>query len=313
MIEIGGYFELEIERKNEYHTTALRLNTGRNCLEYILLAKNYSKVYLPYYICNQILEPLSKLKIGFEFYHIDGNLNPIFDRVLRANEAILVVNYFGLKQKAIQQASKKYTNLIIDNTQAFFSSPLDGLDTFYSARKFFGVPDGAYLFSYNYTNVPLNQDVSYSRMIHLLKRKDKNAESGYTDFLKNENSLKDQPIRSMSRLTHSLLENINYERCKFTREENFRFIHNELKNLNTLVFDYDILSGPMIYPFVTDNLDLRKKMIANKVYVANYWSDVLSRVDEKTVEASLTKYLIPIPIDQRYSLSDMKNILNIII
>jgi hypothetical protein len=313
MNEIGGYFELELEKRGEYHTTALSLNTGRNCLEYILLARNYSKVYLPYYICNQILEPLSKLKIDFEFYHIDENLNPTFDGVLMSSEAILVVNYFGLKQNTIKEIAKKYTNLIIDNTQAFFSEPLKGFDTFYSARKFFGVPDGAYLYTDSCNDAPLQEDISYSRMIHLLKRKDRSAEIGYTDFVKNEDNLRDQPIRTMSRVTHSLLGNINYQKSKLVREENFIFIHSELKSINALAFDYDPLQGPMIYPFVTDLKDLKEKLIARKVYVASYWSDVLSRVEENTIEASFTKFLIAIPIDQRYSLSDMKNILNIII
>jgi hypothetical protein len=34
MQPIGGYFELELRKGKEYHTDAIRLNTGRNALEY---------------------------------------------------------------------------------------------------------------------------------------------------------------------------------------------------------------------------------------------------------------------------------------
>lgn len=43
MKEIGGFFELELPQKEEYHSKAIRLNTGRNCLEYILKSNNYKK------------------------------------------------------------------------------------------------------------------------------------------------------------------------------------------------------------------------------------------------------------------------------
>ena len=33
---IGGYFELELRNGAYYHKDAIRLNTARNCFEYIL-------------------------------------------------------------------------------------------------------------------------------------------------------------------------------------------------------------------------------------------------------------------------------------
>ena len=66
MKEIGGFFELELPQKKEYHSKAIRLNTGRNCLEYILKSNNYKKIYIPFYICNSILEPIRKLNIEYE-------------------------------------------------------------------------------------------------------------------------------------------------------------------------------------------------------------------------------------------------------
>ena len=44
MKELGGYFELELPKKTEFHKDAVRLNSGRNALEYILLAKSYTIV-----------------------------------------------------------------------------------------------------------------------------------------------------------------------------------------------------------------------------------------------------------------------------
>lgn len=41
---IGGYFELELRKGEHYHKNALRLNTARNCFEYVLLVRKYTKV-----------------------------------------------------------------------------------------------------------------------------------------------------------------------------------------------------------------------------------------------------------------------------
>ncbi len=35
MDAIGGYFELELRKGEHYHKDALKLNTARNCFEYV--------------------------------------------------------------------------------------------------------------------------------------------------------------------------------------------------------------------------------------------------------------------------------------
>ena len=60
-----------------YHPDALHLNTGRNCFEYILRAKGYKKVYIPYYTCEVMLEPLRKCGVTWEFYHIKEDFEPL--------------------------------------------------------------------------------------------------------------------------------------------------------------------------------------------------------------------------------------------
>ena len=184
MEPIGGYFGLEFAHGVEYHKKAIRLSTGRNCLEYILRAKEYKKVYLPYYTCDVVLEPFMKLGIPYEFYHIDNNFE-IRDRfTLKADEALLYVNYYGLKQRYVEQlAEKTRERLIVDNTQAFYAKPIAGIDTFYSCRKFFGVSDGAYLYTNKLLDEKLGLDLSYDRMASLVKRIDLGAEAGYADSL----------------------------------------------------------------------------------------------------------------------------------
>ena len=211
MEAIGGYFSLELPLRGECHKDANRLNTGRNCLEYILRARGYKKVYVPYYTCEAVMEPINKLGIPYEFYHIDIHLE-IRDRfTLKADEALLYTNYFGLKQRYVEQlAEKTGSRLIVDNTQAFYAKPIQGVDTFYTCRKFFGVADGAYLYTNKLLDDDFVQDESYDRMAHLLKRIDLSAEQGFADFRKVDDGLDNQPIRKMSKLTKRIIIFILY-------------------------------------------------------------------------------------------------------
>lgn len=314
MKAIGGYFELELPQGKEYHKDAIRLNTGRNAFEYILRAKGYKKVYLPYYTCDVMLEPIKKLSLAFEFYHIDETFRPIFDfDRIKTQEAFVYNNYFGLCDIQVSKVAAKCKNLIVDNAQAFFSKPLPGVDTFYSPRKFFGLPDGAYLYTDTVLEKSIEQDVSYQRFEHLLGRIDLGAEEFYHSFKNNDKTLSNQPIRLMSNITRRLLKSIDYEWVKNRRCANFFHLHKELQKTNSINFELTDDFVPMVYPYlVKDGAKLRKQLIESKVFVASYWPNVYEWVASGSIEAKFAQNLLALPIDQRYNIEDMDFILSLI-
>lgn len=313
MEAIGGYFSLELPVREEYHKNAIRLNTGRNCLEYILRVRGYKKVYVPYYTCEAVMEPINKLGVPYEFYHIDIHFE-IRDRfTLKADEGLLYTNYFGLKQRYVEQLAEKLgCRLIVDNTQAFYEKPILGIDTFYTCRKFFGVADGAYLYTDKVLDEEFVLDESYDRMAHLLKRIDLSAELGFADFRKVDDGLNNQPIRKMSKLTQRIMQSIDYEVAAKKRMENYHMLHEVLGVENNLVLPFEEDAVPMVYPFLAPIKELREKLIENKVFVARYWPNVLEWTTEKDIEYLFAYQMQPLPIDQRYSEGDMRRLLNII-
>ncbi len=314
MRSIGGYFELELFEGNEYHPEAIALNSGRHCFEYILRLRNYKKVYIPYYTCEVMLEPINKLGIKYEFYHIDENLEPQFDfSKLQEDESLLYTNYFGLKDDYINTLPPKH-NIIIDNCQSFFSKPSAWFDTFYSPRKFFGVPDGGYLYTYDNLrlNTKLEQSVSYNRCSHLLKRIDLSAEEGYADFKKNDKELSNEPVMTMSNLTQRILSSIDYDYVKGKRNKNFKLFHNQFKDINILNLDLIVNSNisPLIYPLLLNKPKLRESLISEKIYIPQYWPNVLLWTSIDDFENFLTNHLISLPIEQRIKQDDIRRIFN---
>jgi len=313
MKPIGGYFELELPQRSEYHSTAIALNMGRNSLEYILRVRGYRHVYLPYYSCEVLLEPFSKLGIDYTFYHIDEHLEIETPITLGNGEALLCINYYGLKHDYIKALVARYgKQLIVDNTQAFFAPPIDGIDTFYSCRKFFGVADGAYLYCVQPLDMELEQDQSWERMGYLLKRTDISAEAAYADFRAQSTKLKDNPIRRMSHLTHRIMASINYKQVAMRRRENYRLLDEALKEKNHISLPLTDETVPMVYPFLSDDDGLRQRLIENKIFVAQYWPNVLDWCNKGCTDYQFTKKLLPLPIDQRYGTEEMKRIIKLI-
>ena len=312
MESIGGYFSLELFQREEYHKHALRLNTGRNCLEYVLQTRGYKKVYVPYYTCEAVMEPINMLGIPYEYYHIDIHLEIRGHFTLKADEALLYTNYYGLKQRYVEQLAEKVgTRLIVDNTQAFYAKPLPGIDTFYSCRKFFGVADGAYLYCDAVLDEEIEQDYSCDRMAHLLKRIDLSAEEGYADFRKADDGLDNQPIRRMSKLTQRMMQSIDYEAAAKRRRENYLMLHEALGGVNNIELPLEDDAVPMVYPYLAPVKGLREKLIENKVFVARYWPNVLDWTAKDDIEYLLACQLQPLPVDQRYGEEEMKKIIEL--
>lgn len=313
MDAIGGYFGLELRNGVHYHKNALRLNTARNCFEYILLSRKYKKVYIPYYTCNVMLQPLLKYNISYEFYHLDFNLEPEKIFSLKTNEGFLYTNYYGLKQSCVEYLAKIYgSQLIVDNAQAFFATRVNGVDTFYSARKFLGVPDGAYLLTDALMDTCFIKDKSFSRIMHLVRRIDESAEAAYQYFRINDECLDNLEIMYMSDLTDRLLCNVDYEYIKNKRIKNWEFLDRELGSINLIHFNLSEDAVPMVYPFYSLDSSLRDKLIKSKIYVARYWPNVLDWCFNGSIEYNMCQSLIPLPVDQRYGDSEMKYIVDII-
>ena len=311
MKEIGGYFEMENLIGSEYHTAAIRINTGRNALLYLCLAKGINKVFLPYFLCDSVSNCLLRNEIAFEFYHVNEQFEPIFDAHLASNEFLYIVNYYGIFDNAkLLKYAEKYYNIIVDNTHAFFQKAIPDVDTIYSCRKFFGVPDGAYLYS-NCSKLELGNDNSATRMNHILGRFEGSASKFYNDFIDNDHAFNKLPLLSMSRLTSNLLTGIDYEKTIQLRNENFAILSSQLDEHN-LISEKECYA-PYCYPFlVEDGMDLRRKLIENKIYIAKLWPNVTYEIGANELECDIACNMLPIPCDQRYTQDDMERIIRVV-
>lgn len=317
---IGGYFELaDLETGSFPLSDGVLLNTGRNAFEYILRSiSRVTRLYIPYYTCAAILEPICKLHIPWRLYHINSSFEIDEDLDPAEGEYILVNNYFGTKDFYITQLAEQYgRHLIVDCAQALFSKPILGIKSFYSIRKWVGVADGgvAYLGDDCVSSVPVKEtDCTEKHDSHLYLRKQHGAEAGYKEFKTNELKLSNQPIRWISDTTRDILEHINYDSIWIRRNNNFSILHESLCIYNHLTLsDRALFSCPMIYPLLTPYArNLRQYLIAHKIYVAIYWPEMPQQTGQSH-EWILAEEIIALPCDHRYGKKEMYLIITTIL
>lgn len=311
MKEIGGYIQLDTNRGEMLHQNAIALNCGRSALAYLLLAKRIKKIAIPYFMCHTISDLCRKYSVTIRYYHIDRNFLPV-NLELGEDEWLYLANYYGqLSDDTIRAIGKQYGRVIVDNAQAYFREPVGGMDTLYTCRKFFGVADGAFLFTDQQLPQQLDQDESYGRMGFLLGRFERSASEFYPEYVRNNDYFDDAPILRMSKLTENILRGLDYKYIKETRTQNFDYLHQQLADLNLL--DLSAAEGAFAYPLLIENgSELRKKMIAQKVFIPTLWPNVISDLPETVIEHYLAKNILPIPCDQRYSQEDMEYLCRLI-
>lgn len=314
---IGGYFGLELQPKDgPLRPAALSYQSARAAYLALLRAGRPNRVWMPWFICDSMMEPLQACGVPVVRYGLTESWAVGAEVTLQPNDWLLYVNYFGLNDAMVDDVLHRFPGrqVVIDNAQGFYAKPPACLATIYSPRKFFGVPDGGYLL----TELPLVEpddvdDRSAYRCSHLVVRRALGAERGYQDFIAAERSLAMQEPKTMSQLTADLLATIDYEAVLDRRRENFLKLHDALSESNKLPLRLRGRAGPLCYPYLVDEPGLRAKLTAERIYVATYWPEVVrSEYGVPLLERSLTHGLLPLPCDQRYAEADMDRIIQTI-
>ena len=304
MREIGGFLELENNHGHEFHENGIALNSGRNCLRFLLRARKIRRIWLPKLLCSAISDTCEEENVEIEYYPVNGQLKPILTSV-PGNEWIYLINYYGqYSDTEISSYCKQYRNVIVDNAQAFYSQPIADVDTIYTCRKFFGVPDGGYLYTTCKYKKELAQDESFERLQFLAGRFERSAQEFYGAYRNNEEVIDKLPLKAMSKITHNLLRGVDYAVDASIRERNFSYLHQKLKAINQL--KVTLPAGPYMYPFYIKNgANLRQKLQRENIYIPVLWPNVKGNIYNSDVEYQLADNILPLPCDQRYTTEDM--------
>ena len=302
---MGGYIEFEHYHGNMMHEGALALNCGRNCLAYLFRSRGIKRLKIPFFICDSIYNVCDREGVQKSYYHIGMDFKPSSDLSLDDDtEWIYLINFYGqLSNDEIKRYVEKYKRVIVDQANGYFDEPLPGVDTIYTCRKWFGVADGAFLYTSSKLDDVLAVDESFDRMRFLMGRYERTANEFYEDYTANNKYFTMEPVKQMSKLTANLLRGIDYKLIIGRRRANFEYLQEKLGKINQL----KLRTAGFMYPLMVENgATLRKKLQKEKIYIPTLWPAVFQVVNKESVEYKMAENILPLPIDQRYSLDDME-------
>jgi len=311
MTAIGGFFGLEPGGGCAvWHGGAVALTSGRACLRAVLELTRPSRVFVPFYICDAALEPFRRLDVPFEFYGLTRSLDPDVES-WPAGAGVLCVNYFDLKSRGADALSLALgARAIVDDTQAFFRRGRGRGWSFNSARKFFGVPDGAYAYGPRASEIRPSAANDAAPAAHLATRLTGDRERAYQQYIAAEAQVSCD-VLAPSPLADRMLGAIGYEAAREARRRNFAILHERLKSANTLPIEFtlDAEAAPFCYPFLPSCPSLHQALWQREIFVPRLWPEIVSRPDPGYAwERDLAARLLPLPIDQRYGSDAMTRV-----
>lgn len=317
---VGGFFGMEAPAATPffpYRETpcCAYVNSGRAALECLLL--NMSRphcVWVPRMACDTLKEPLNRLNLPIRHYACDDAFAPLLPQELQADDVLILINYFGLTGGAVARAANAAPcPCIVDATTALYAPPLPGIPTFYSIRKFAGVPDGGVAHApFPLVQLPQEEADSSLRLRPLQERSTRGAYAALPFSQAAEQSLSAPPQR-MSALTRHMLGTLDFAAAARRRLANYTVLHQALAPLNRLLLPDVPPCAPMCYPLVSGIPDLRDSLIDAGLALPLYWPEVIEATTAADTENRLARTLLPLPLDQRYGGDDMQRILRAIL
>lgn len=316
---IGGYFELELRKGHNPYPQAVAFNSARSAFKALVVARNLRRVHLPVYICDVMQDVLRGSGVEVLRYALTERLELPDFPALQTDEALLFVDYFGLKTDYIGQvlAVRYGRQLIVDNSQALFSQPHSGIATLYSPRKFVGVADGGWLANAPADLPQLENSRSQARFAALLGRLEDAPQHHYATFQALEQALERDGVKAMAASTARLLDSIDYQEVARRRVDNLAHLRRRLDHLNRFAIWPVQPVAALCYPLLAESAGmatrLRAQLLEQNIYVPSYWREVLSNPTAPSIERDWAQCLLPLPIDQRYNVDDMNRLADAIL
>lgn len=267
-------------------------------------------VHVPFHTCDATLDPFRLSGVRTSFYGLDEDLTPVSLPRLAYGEYFLWTNYYGICGAVTERLKSHYgERLIIDDTHAFHHGGHSGHWSFTSARKWFGVPDGAYLFSPRPISVVAPRFAGAS-VGHAVLRSVGRQKEAYAAYLRYEASLT-SAVNRISVISNGLLRGLDLNWTKAKRMINFAYFKERLGHLNQLNMGLDLVDVPFCYPYLTATAVDRTALHAQGFFIPRLWPDVCARnMDGFDFDKRLSADLLPLPIDHRYTPEDLDSLID---
>ena len=291
--------------------------------------KNIKKIYIPNFICREVLEGISAFKLDIIFYNVNRDLYPDFSALrnhMCNNSLFLVVNYFGIRSNwdEINKLKFEYNLTVIeDNSHSLtiesqYELGVNGDFSFNSLRKIIPVLSGSeilvnnsdYSINYNYKKrfIDKNEFIYYFRRYLSIFSflRNKSTKNHSKEIVKSEYA--DMFSYNMTQSNKYPLDTLRQKRMS-----NFKSWNMYLKNKDIAFFDIDLSSlskfVPYAFPcYVEDEYSVDKWMKWGKIHNISIikWPKFPSNIDLDSLNPCF-KHVLLFPVNHEFDISEILN------
>ncbi len=327
---MGGDYEWQLSEPGSPVYTLPNMgecySSGRAALYHILMsiADGYSastrqRIFIPQYICHAVPDTAARTGMEICRYPLTVNMEPQLDYTqLRADDILLIVNYFGLMNtcsmiESIHRAAPTVT-VIEDDVQALYVY-LKGAGAefaFTSLRKWFAVPDGgAARPSSRLTSADAECHYATLKLAGMKlkqhRRADGTDDERYLQLLRQGEVGINADIHSrMSDAALETLRHIDIRSAARLRRRNAEYLYEGLYHAGItplLPLVDDVV--PLFVPILLEKRDLmRRRLFSRNIFCPVHWPEC--------TDFSPANHELSLIIDQRYSIADMQRQLRIL-
>jgi hypothetical protein len=329
---VGGFFGLAVEDTTPVSNSVwaawtggaasvFSFGSGRAAIVAAIAAVHPTRIWLPAYLCREATEAVEaaavRLKARVLSYPLTAALDPDMDLLeseVKKGDLVLVVAYFGWppSQSFIEWTKTRPDVVWVeDRAQALWTAdPCWTPWVVYSPRKLLGVPNGGILIAPG--SHPAIEGAAGSpdltiALPELMRFEDTDeVQNGlwYSAYQERERKFA-QSDGGMSRLTASLLCRIAITPLVRARQANYDYLSERLSPL--LAWSH---SPERVAPFgvviaVEDPATLARELAKARLFCPRHWHDIGANPDDFPYEHDLSRQLLTVPCDHRYSPGDL--------
>jgi hypothetical protein len=312
------------------------LNSGRAAFRFILdrIRLEQRKILIPDYLCGDVLVPVLKgAGVSYGYYSIDGDMSANLDDIRRQLNsevgAILFINYFGLfsQESAARAIKAEAPDLVViqDDVQAVYEPHFVAQENhwadyvFTSFRKFFPLPDGAFVrSSAAFPEVPAVPSVPSRGAFHYviagaLKSRfisgegGTAAESTYLSYFQEADAQVTAVPNPMTWFSREFLRKVPLEKTRHSRRLNYSELVRELKGLPGFSILHPALDErevPLALPILLKDArqrdNLRTFLNDRNIFCPVHWPLIPEVRKRASPVVALSDRILSLPIDQRY-------------
>lgn len=318
-------------------SSGLLLFSGRDALRLMVAVgvkeRGWRRLWIPDYFCQDVVAALVGAGVELRTYADDPLRDAPDLPEARSGDAVLVVNYFGLRER-IAFPRRDGVELIEDHThdpESEWARTSAADFCLASLRKTLPLPDGGVLWSPRGHALPPEPRLSVHRR-HAAETKltamilkamylcghPVEKEAFRSLALEGERALGSQGVSAMSEVARSLVASWPSERWRRLRHSNHDTLRRQLAHLEwaRVLTPRGERSVPFSCVIAVDSPErrerLRRRLIDARVYPAVLWPLERPVVRVRPAARSVSRRLLSIHCDGRYGAEDMRRVASLV-